>query len=405
MRFGLAVLAALLLGAFAAHFMLQDRGYVLIDFRGYVVEMSVPGLVIVLAGAYLLIRVGAGLWHAPHRLGGALAERRLRRAGGKLTRGLVHLADGNWAKGERLLTKGARSSDSPLVNYLMAARAAQWQGSRERRDEWLRIAYEELPEAEKAVLLTQAELQIEAQEHERALATLSRILETSPRHPVALALTARAYLALGDREQLKALLPRLGPARLPSKVIEEVAVAALDGLLESPDLTHDGLERYWTGLPHAVRRLPRVVVLHAFALDRLDRGDEAERVLRGALKRGWEERLITAYGQVRVADTAKQLRHAEAWLKERPEDSALLLTAARLCMTSELWGKARSYLESSIAIDPLPESYALYGRLLDRLGENERAALAFRSGLALVNGTGSDAVPALAAPAASTPAE
>ena len=66
-------------------------------------------------------------------------------------------------------------------------------------------------------------------------------------------------------------------------------------------------------------------------------------------------------------------------------------------MANELWGKARSYLESSIAIDPAPESYALYGTLLDRLGENERAALAFRSGLALVDGRAMT-VPALEPP-------
>ncbi|MFS8608656.1 MAG: heme biosynthesis protein HemY, partial [Gammaproteobacteria bacterium] len=62
-----------------------------------------------------------------------------------------------------------------------------------------------------------------------------------------------------------------------------------------------------------------------------------------------------------------------------------------------LWGKARSYLESSIAIEPAPEAYALYGTLLDRLGENEQAALAFRSGLALAD-AGKASVPALEPP-------
>ena len=43
MRVGLWALLAVLLGAFVAHFVLEDRGYVLVNFRGYVVEMSVPG--------------------------------------------------------------------------------------------------------------------------------------------------------------------------------------------------------------------------------------------------------------------------------------------------------------------------------------------------------------------------
>ena len=48
MRYGMWGVAALFVGAFGAHFLLQDNGYVLINFRAYVVQMSVPGLIIVL---------------------------------------------------------------------------------------------------------------------------------------------------------------------------------------------------------------------------------------------------------------------------------------------------------------------------------------------------------------------
>jgi HemY protein len=65
MRLGRAVVLAVLLGAFAAHFLLADRGYVLVNFRGYVVEMSVPGFVLVLCLAYVLVRALAAMAHAP----------------------------------------------------------------------------------------------------------------------------------------------------------------------------------------------------------------------------------------------------------------------------------------------------------------------------------------------------
>ena len=42
MKFGLIVIATLVASAFAAHFLLQDPGYVVIGFRGYLIEMSVP---------------------------------------------------------------------------------------------------------------------------------------------------------------------------------------------------------------------------------------------------------------------------------------------------------------------------------------------------------------------------
>ena len=397
MRAGLWGVAAVFLGAFAAHFLLRDRGYVLVNFLGYVIEMSVPVLVLVLAGAYFAVRLLLALWRAPRRLGEVVAERRLRRAGEKLTRGLIHMAEGDWSRGERLLARSVRGTDSPLIHYLMAARAAQLQGSDERRDDWLKLAYEELPEAETAVLLTQAELQLEHSDHERALATLRRIQEAHPDHPVALALLARIYHALKDWERLLALAPQLADARMDNEELESIIAAALESCTAKQDITRVDVDRLWGRLPAALRKAPRLIALQGLALNSLGQGEEAEKKIRLALKRGWEENLVLAYGRVRGAKADKQLLQAEQWLRDRPEDAALLLTAARLCMVLELWGKARSYLETSLALMPRTEAYALYGRLLDQFGEADNAALAFRSGLSLVVGSGED-LPALGSP-------
>ena len=397
MRAGLWGVAAVLLGAFAAHFLLRDRGFVLVEFLGYAIEMSVPVLVLVLAGAYFAVRLLVAVWRAPRRLGEVVAERRLRRAGEKLTRGLIHMAEGDWSRGERLLARSVRGTDSPLIHYLMAARAAQLQGSDERRDDWLKLAYEELPEAETAVLLTQAELQLEHSDHERALATLQRIQEAHPDHPVALALLARIHHALEDWERLLALGPRLADARMETEELEGIIAAALEACTAKQDLTRVDVDRLWGRLPAALRKAPRLIALQGLALNSLGQGEEAEKKIRQALKRGWTEPLVLAYGQVRGARAEKQLLQAEQWLNDRPEDAALLLTAARLCMVLELWGKARSYLETSLAIAPRTEAYALYGRLLDQFGEADNAALAFRSGLSLAVGAGDD-LPALDAP-------
>ena len=157
--------------------------------------------------------------------------------------------------------------------------------------------------------------------------------------------------------------------------------------LASLGLRDERLDEIWRGLAKDLRASPALIALRARALERLGRGQEGERELRAALKRDWHRDLVLAYGDVHGADGTKQLKQAEAWLKSYAEDPALLLTAARLCIQGELWGKARSYLESSIALAPAPEAYALYGKLLAKLGEGERAAVAFRSGLALASPT------------------
>jgi HemY protein len=400
MRLGLLVVAALFFGAFAAHFLLEDKGYVLVNFRGYVVEMSVPALLLVLAALYVLVRIAVRLWRIPRRLGQAVGERQAARSGDKLTKGLIQLAEGNWAKGERLLSQGIKRNRAPLINYLMAARAAQLQGADERRDEWLKLAYEDVPEAEAAVLLTQAELQVAHDQHERALATLRKINEVHPDHPLGLALLARVYQSLGDWSALLDLLPSLPKSNLAEDAIVAVAADTLAALAAAPDLTSGRLGEIWARIPAGFKKHPRLIGLRARALNRLDQGNLAEREVRAALNREWDESLAIAYGHIRSDDAAKQLKRAEAWLKTYPEDPALLLTAARLCMVNELWGKARSYLESSLAIGPRADAYQLYGRLLARLGEGENAALAYRSGLALVTDESAVEIPALSPPAA-----
>jgi HemY protein len=387
MRLGFWALGALFVGALLAHFLLGDQGYVLITFRGYLIEMSVPALILVLVVLYALVRLLKHLWRAPRALAQAWVNRGGRNAGARLTRGLMHMAEGEFDRGERLLTRGLKDSTAPLVNYLLAARAAHSQGARERRNEWLKLAYEALPDAEVTVLLTQAELELEDGELERALATAQRILDKEPANRAALALLARTKLALGDGVGLLDILPRLAHAKLATEQLADIGARTLEAVLASNDLKSESYATLWAQLPAAVRKTPKVLRMHARILDRFGKGDEAIGEILRVLRRSWEPDLVRAYGEVTARDPLKQLRRAEGWLKTHAEDAALLLTAARLCMANELWGKARSYLESSLALAPNPESYALYGKLLDQLGNPDQAALAYHSGLSLVAGT------------------
>ena len=393
MRGGVAAVLAVLLAAFAAHFLLADRGYVLVNFLGLVIEMSVPGLVIVLVSSYLVVRALAAVVDAPRRWRAAREHRQLERRDSELTAGLTQLIEGNWARSERLLTQGLRHADTPLANYLLAAHAAHLQGAADRRDQWLELAQGISSEAATSAKLTLAALQLQAGEPAAAVATLQALEPGSPDQPAVAALLARAYRALDDRAGLLTLLPRLARASLTPAEREEVAKLALQGELSRADLTTERLAEVWAMLPSELRITPPVIAERARALARLGEADEAEHELRSALKREWHPALVECYGEVRGTDSTKQLKQAESWLKAHPDDAALLLAAARLAMANELWGKARSYLESSLALMPAPAAYALYGRLLTQLGEDDGALLAFRSGLGLVSPAAAEPLP------------
>lgn len=398
MRFGLWIVVALVAGAIGAHFFLADPGYVVVNFRDYIVETSVPVLLALLAAALGAVWLMRKLLAAPRRLGEAAGRYRGRRAGRQFTRGLIEMAEGNFGKGEKLLTRKVGRADAPLLNYLAAARAAQLQGKVERRDEWLRRAYEETPEAANAVLLTQAELQIANGQHEQALATLGQLEERVPGHAQALLLMGRLYSRLGDWKRLGELLPRLrAQRRVPDETLEEWSVAVYSHRITEAGDDSAAVVEAWRGVPKPLKQHSVMRVAYVEALMRAGENEAAESEIKRMLGRRWDDGLVRLYGLVKTDHTNRQLKQVETWLAERDEDAELLLAAARLCVRSELWGKARSYLESSIAMRATPEAYREYGALLARLGEGDSAAEAYRSGLALVADAGPRALPHLEA--------
>jgi HemY protein len=393
-RFGLLLLIALALGALAAHWLLADQGYVLIDVRGWTVETSVLGLAIVLIALFLLLRLLGWIISAPRRMGRAVGELKARRAQRHLDEAFAAIAEGQWSRGERLLGRAARGPAS-LAGYLSAARAAQEQDALERRDEWLRLAYKAEPTAAPAVLLTQAELQLDQGQLEEALATLRQLDTIVSDHPRGLVLHAQVLERLADWQGLEALMPRLR-AR---KALDAEALLALEVRIAQAQLAGAAdavaLADVWQALSRELRRHPAVLEAYAANALRLGAADQAEPVVRRALKSTWIPSLVAAYGRLDTSNPSAQLATAEKWLNERPEDSVLLLTCGRLCLRAQLWGKARSYLETSLAIRPHPETWQIYGELLVKLGESGAASEAFRQGLAAASGS----APALAAPA------
>lgn len=384
MKAGFIIILILLIGVLGTHFMLDNNGYVLISFRGYTVEMSVPALIFVALVAYLAIRVVARILLAPRQLGEKVARTRLQRSGKHINRGLVAMSEGKLSKGERLLTKGAASSEAPVVNYLTAARTAQAQGDKSRRDGWLKMAYEQGDDARNTVLLTQAELQMADGDLEQARASLNKIRDTHPQHPQALKMLAELHAADGDWDVALELMPALRKARIvPAQRLDEWVIDAHEALLGADDIKAARIEELWHQLPRNLRKSPRLNRARAKALINAGETANAEAEIKKALKLEWDDELVTLYGEMKPSNATAQLKQAETWLSSRPDDPVLLLAAGRSCIRSELWGKARSYLESSLAIRPTPEAYHELGNLMLRLDERDAATAAFAKGLTL----------------------
>jgi HemY protein len=104
----------------------------------------------------------------------------------------------------------------------------------------------------------------------------------------------------------------------------------------------------------------------------------AEKALRELIDHAPDAAAIRLYGDLVLDNPLLPLERAEAWLRKRPEDPDLLASCARLCLRAELFGKARSYLEASLARRPGAENSLILADLLEQMGEREAAARCLR---------------------------
>lgn len=385
MRMLILVWLFLVAGGLGALLIRKDNGYALLSWDVWTVETSLAMLLLIVlvlfTAVYLLIRFMARVFDTPTRLQGWRRRRKTRRAGQSLTRGLLQLAEGEWEKSEHSLVQYAEQSETPLLNYLVAAKAAQCQGAHDRRDTYIRLAHQHMPSADVAVSLTQAELQLADEQLEMALATLIHLRAIAPRHRYVLRLVAQLYERLGDWDKLLELLPQLRKYN----VLDDEQLAQLEikahVALQDQAAGKGTLEQAWRQLPKSLKQDQRLLLNYATHLHRLKQDTIAEPLLRSWLEKGWDQQLVLLYGLLNGEDLTRQLKCAEALLQQQPLDPVLLLTLGRLSLKDKLWGKAKSYLEASIDASGPVEAYQELGHLLEAMGEPDKALAAYRAGI------------------------
>lgn len=369
----------------------KDPGYVLISYQSWNIEttlwFALISIVIVFLILYFLLRLLRGTSMLGGRFGQWFEQRKSRKANRLTNQGLCQLAEGDWHTAEKNLLKGAKHSETPLINYLAAASAAAQLGHDEDRDSYLRAAHEANPEAEVAIGLTQAQLQFGAKQWELALATLRHLNQIAPGHRTVLRLLKRVYLELSDWESLRALLPELRERkilepqdlhRLEQKIYYEILLSSLR--------QHDSelVNKVWLSLPKELQSDSQILDTYSIFLIQQQQTEKAEALIREALKKNWQPLLVKRYGIIKSPDLAKQLITAETWLKMHNNDPVLQLTLGRLAKQNQLWTKAKDYLERSRELDPTAETYKELGDCYEQCHDPVAALACYRSGLQLV---------------------
>ncbi len=395
-------LVLLLIGTVVGELMIKDPGYVLLSYQNTTIETSIWGLLIVSLVAFIAL-------HAGLRFLQYLLERRRKirdwnenrtrvRANRRTLRGLLALSSGDWQKAQRLLTDAADKAETPLLNYLAAARAAHENGQPDAADSYLQQARKVMPKAEAAIGITQAQIQLARGQLEPCLATLKRLRGIAPRNTYVLKMLQQVYQQQQDWQSLSELLPSIKRHQLLKgeqlqELERQVYMGLLNKSLERLPVESDlhsrqkALTKTWKSLPQELANDVEMAASYVDMLTSSGAADRAEAFLREALKRQWQDRLVKLYGQISSSNPAKQLKIAEAWRNEHPDDATLLLTLGRLSLLNSQWDQARSYFEQSLEIDKSQETYNELARLLHHLEDSEGCQKLIAESLDSVTGT------------------
>ena len=385
-----ALLWLLTLGALAVGLALAARyndGYVLLVLPPWRVELSLNLMILLQLAGFVVLYMSVRVVSHTLALPQAVREYRARRRRGQAEQALGDAVrfsfEGRYGHSLKSAADAHAAGYAPALAALVAARAAHALRDPEREGEWLRRAAKyELDDGTTRVarLMTDAELNLDAHRHAEALGALNVLAAGGQRHIAALRLALRAQQALGDWREVLRLVRQLEKHRaLSAEQAAPLRMRAYQEILRSLSLDAMALVNYWREIPAAERHAPRLVAETARALIAAEDCQNAQRIIEEALEEDWDSSLLAVYAECRKGDVLGRIARAEDWLKQQPRDAQLLLALGRLCRQQQLWGKAQSYLEASLSIEPARLAHLELGALFDRLGRIDEANRHYRA--------------------------
>lgn len=368
-----------------------DPGYVVLVYPPWRAELSFVSFVLLLAllmlGAYLLVRLAIATLDLPRTVRERKARQEAERQNANFTEAIAAYLEGRFQEAEKMAAKLAAEPRREMLARVLAARAAHESRAHARRDTYLAEAKNN--EKPLAALYAEAATRLEDRDLPGALSAIEAGKIMAPAHTALQRLELRARQQLGQWDEVLKLADRLAKANaLDAATLEHTRRAAHLGNIKRRAQDHKGLQEYWKKLPGAEKTHPRLAqeAARTFALN--GDPDTAVAILEDALNQSWDETLAASYGHIVGKDPLAQIQQAEKWLLSHPRDGALLMSLADLCAHEQLWGKAQSYAEASIAVAPNIDGHLALAAFKEQSGQPGEACAHFKKALALYRDAG-----------------
>ncbi|KNC10874.1 protoheme IX biogenesis protein [Klebsiella sp. RIT-PI-d] len=386
----LLLFALLLAGIVLGPVVAGHQGYVLIQTDNYNIETSVTGLVIILILAMVVLFVVEWLLRRIMRTGahtrGWFTGRKRRRARKQTEQALLKLAEGDYQQVEKLMSKNADHAEQPVVNYLLAAEAAQQRGDEARANQHLERAAELAGNDVIPVDITRTRLHLARNENHAARHDVDRLLEVAPRHPEVLRLAEQAYTRTGAWGSLLEIIPSMAKADVGDDehraLLEQQAWIGLMDQARA-DQGSEGLKAWWKNQSRKTRRQTALQVAMADHLIECNDHDTAQQIIIDGLKRQYDDRLTLLIPRLKTNNPEQIEKILRQQIKTAGDRPLLWSTLGQSLMKHGEWQEASLAFRAALKQRPDAFDYAWLADTLDRQRKPEEAAEMRRDGLLL----------------------
>ena len=375
------LLLFLLLGAIAvavALFAKINVGYVLFVAPPYRLELSLNAFIVaavaVFGLGYALARFAARLARLPREVREHRKALHVERARARQDAALVGLLEGRYGRARKAADEALAIPHSSGLAALIGAKAALETRDFDGASALLERADAQVPSLRVPRLMLEAELALEQGRPNEALARLAELKQDAGSHTAALRLELRTLTQAGRHAQTPPVIDQL----VKRKVYDAAQGDLLRGAAHADVLQTfagdaAGLRAYWNRLPESERTQTRIATAAVEGFMELGAGREAAEIAARSLERQWDADLLLLFAECAVPDATRQLEIAERWLPAHSQDATMLHALGRLCERRQLWGKAQTFYEASLAVETSWRTHVALGEMLARLGRHDAA--------------------------------
>tara|TARA_B110000438_G_scaffold166727_1_gene159462 strand:+ start:1301 stop:2455 length:1155 start_codon:yes stop_codon:yes gene_type:complete len=384
MRSKILIFLTFIIIGLSVHYLIEDNGYVLIEFLTYSIEASLPIFLLLLIVIYLLVRLLSLIWSSPKYLKERLNQKREKKVNEKTHEAMTLMTKGNFIKAERKLRSISSEVSLPIDTYLTGFAAAHHMKDQALRSDWLVKSLDAYPNLECYIKLRDAQLLVESGQHDQAKNVLETILKIDPKNTSALRLIVLLYTEIPIHDSMiKYLQAILDHGNLNVKSTENL-IFSLQKLLNELKDNQSLFEKTWLMIPKELKDYPDLLLYKYQSMMNNEQHELTEKELRKIIPKTWNADLIKIYGLLNSPDILTLSKRADLWAEKRPRDTNLWLLSSHLAKRDGLWSKAKQCMERSIEYLPTAAKYNELGLIFLELGQKEDAIEALHNAKDLI---------------------